>query len=263
MLGLGREAPQPQRDVIQVTGDLVIPVDLRNIAFWLEMLLGTPAVTGTGPYTRVFTSGAATLPSFTVEIGHPRVPSFQRITGCMVNTLRLQWQRSGKAQATLGLIAQAETLHPASGGGTPAIAALTQFNPFQSSLKKDGSALGNITQATLTYSNGLAAVETIRPDGLIEGIDPGPIRVSGELRVRFADTGLMTTASSGTPVALELGYVIDANGQLLLALPEVYLPRPKLPVQGPAGIEATFAFEAALHAGTGHSLTATLVNDVA
>lgn len=109
----------------------------------------------------------------------------------------------------------------------------------------------------------MAAVETIRPDGLIEGIDPGPIRVSGELRVRFADTGLMTTASSGTPVALELGYVIDANGQLLLALPEVYLPRPKLPVQGPAGIEATFAFEAALNAGTGHSLTATLVNDVA
>jgi hypothetical protein len=50
VLGLGRDPTQPYQDVINVDGDIVIPVDLRNIGHWLKAVFGAPTTTGAGPY---------------------------------------------------------------------------------------------------------------------------------------------------------------------------------------------------------------------
>ena len=42
LIGLGRDPSAPIRDVIKVEGDIVIPIDLRNIGMWLKALLGSP-----------------------------------------------------------------------------------------------------------------------------------------------------------------------------------------------------------------------------
>jgi hypothetical protein len=42
VLGNGRDPVTPLRDAIKVEGDVVVPVDLRNIGIWLLGLLGTP-----------------------------------------------------------------------------------------------------------------------------------------------------------------------------------------------------------------------------
>lgn len=43
VLGLGRDPTQPFQDVINVDGDMVVPVDMRNIGVWLKAIFGIPS----------------------------------------------------------------------------------------------------------------------------------------------------------------------------------------------------------------------------
>lgn len=264
LLGLGREPPKPDLGVIDVAGDLVVPVDRRHFGFWLKMLLGPASTTnnGDGTFTHEFASGAATLPSFERELQHTQTEVYAHARGVALRAMALSWSRAGKPQATLDCLGQSETVSDTVAAGSEATVAFDAFTAFMGQVKSGGTALGNVVGARLTYANGTEAVENIRADGLIDGADPGPVGVSGELIVRFDGLTFFDAASAGTPVDLELGYA-TAAASLTLALHEVYLPRPKLPVDGPRGIQARFAFEAAFNAMEGASLTATLVNDVA
>jgi hypothetical protein len=115
-----------------------------------------------------------------MEIGMPEAARYfvqGTMANTMANTMALRFERSGRADATIGCIAQGETAFRENGAGTsvggmPSSAALQFFSQFQGSIKKAGADLANVTPATLTYSNGLEKVEPIRPDGKIAGADP-------------------------------------------------------------------------------------------
>jgi hypothetical protein len=264
LLGYGREPLPPSRDVVNNEGDVVVPVDLRNFGNWLKLLMGAPTtVDNTGDYTHTFVSGALTLPSMTVQIGMPEVPSYGVNAGVRANTLQIQLQRSGLLTATMGLIAQGETRFATSQAGSPTEAVIERFSQFQGEVKRNGAAVGNIVSAELTYSNNLDKVEVIRPDGRIADADPGLVAVTGTVTVRFADTTLLDQAASGDPCELSFGWSIDAEKSLLFTLHSVFLPRPKTPIQGPAGIQASFAWQAAKDAVLGKTCTVVLENDVA
>lgn len=264
LLGYGREPLPPSRDVVNNEGDVVVPVDLRNFGNWLKLLMGAPTtVDNTGVYTHTFVSGALTLPSMTVQIGMPEVPSYGVNVGVRANTMQIQLQRSGLLTATMGLIAQGETRFAASQAGSPTEAVIERFSQFQGEVKRDGAAVGNIVSAELTYSNNLDKVEVIRPDGRIADADPGLVSVTGTVTVRFADTTLLDQAASGDPCELSFGWSIDVDKSLLVTLHSVFLPRPKTPIQGPAGIQASFAWQAAKDAVLGKTCTVVLENDVA
>lgn len=263
LLGQGRDPAQPIRDVIKVEGNIVVPVDLRNFGHWLKALLGAPTTTGTGPYVHTFVSGAASLPSLAVEVGMPDIPIYFINAGVRVNSLQLSFARSGAASATLNCIAQGEESDTSSSGGTPTTAPLTRFNQFQGSIKKDGAALGNVTGAQLTYSNNLERIETIRDDGKIESADPTIAALTGNIAVRFADTSLIDAATDNTPLELEFAYTIDDDNALIFTAHEVYLPKPKLPLSGPGGVQATFDWQAAKATSPARMLTVVLKNDVA
>lgn len=263
LLGQGRDPSQPIRDVIRVEGNVVVPVDLRNFGYWLKALLGAPTTTGTGPYTHTFASGAASLPSIALEVGMPDVPIFFTEAGVRVNSAQLSFSRSGAANATLNCIAQGETDAGVTGGGTPTVASITRFNQFQASIKKDGVQLGNVTGAQLTYSNNLERIETIRSDGKIDGADPTIAALTGNIEVRFADTTLIDAATDNTPLELAFAYTIDADKSLTFTAHEVYLPKPKLAISGPGGVQATFDWQAAKATSPARMLTVVLKNDVA
>ena len=42
ILGLGRDPTQPFQDIIDVGGELAVPVDLNNIGIWLKAIFGMP-----------------------------------------------------------------------------------------------------------------------------------------------------------------------------------------------------------------------------
>ena len=48
----------------------------------------------------------------------------------------------------------------------------------------------------------------------------------------------------------------------MLTAHEVYLPKPKLAVEGPGGVQASFDFRGAKNDGAGRMLTVTLTNDL-
>ena len=56
--------------------------------------------------------------------------------------------------------------------------------------------------------------------------------------MRFADTTLIDLAAGGTPVDLEFAYTLSAQSKLVLTAHEVYLPKPKLAVEGPGGVQS-------------------------
>ena len=263
LLGQGRDPSQPIRDVIRVEGNVVVPVDLRNFGHWLKALLGAPTTTGSGPYTHTFVSGASSLPSIALEVGMPEVPIFFMEAGIRANSAQLNFARSGAANATLNCIAQGEAKATTTGGGTPTVASLTRFNQFQGSIKKDGVQLGNVTGAQLTYSNNLERIETIRSDGKIDGADPTIAALTGNIEVRFADTTLIDAATDNTPLELAFAYTIDADKSLTFTAHEVYLPKPKLAISGPGGVQATFDWQAAKATSPARMLTVVLKNDVA
>lgn len=219
-----------------------------------------------GGYTHTFISGAASLPSFAAEIGHTNVPAYFVHTGCMLNSMAMNFQRSGSANATLNIIAQGETRFASTQGGTPTNRVYKPFSQFNGSIKRNNVSLANITGAQFTYSNGMQAVPTIRNDALIEGVDPTTISVNGSIDVRFADTVLVDDAINNTAIELELAYKLaglDGNNfSLTWTFHEVYLPRPRIPVSGPGGVQASFNWQGVYDDALTKSVTVVLKNDV-
>jgi hypothetical protein len=261
VLGYGRDPRAPLQDVINDEGDIVVPVDPRYLGFWLTGLLGDPVTTGTGPYTHTFVSGAADLPSYSIEVGLSQVPAFFMHTGVKLNSIALEFARSGAAAATINAIAQGETRNGTSQGGTPTSLAFSRISQFQGSIKRAGSPVGNLTAGSLTYSNNLEKIETIRDDGRIDGADPTIAALTGRIDVRFADTTLIDLAANGTPVDLEFAYTLSAGASVVFTAHEVYLPKPKLAVEGPGGVQASFDFQGAWNETEGEMLKVELTND--
>jgi hypothetical protein len=263
LLGYGRDPLPPVKDAITADGDVVVPIDARFFGIWLKAAFGDPTTTGTGPYVHEFTSGGWSLPSMSIEIGNPDVPRYAMISGCVLNTLSWTMNRSGLITATAGIIAQGETPATASVAGTLSEMALTRFGAFNGSVKREGTQLGNVTSAEVTYTNNLDRIETIRDDGKIDGADPSVAACTGNINVRFADTTLITQAVNGAPCELEFAYTLDANTRFVFTVHDVYLPKPKVALEGPAGVQTSFAWQAAKDSVAGKMVTAKLHNDQA
>ncbi len=219
-----------------------------------------------GGFTHTFVSGAATLPSFAAEIGHINVPAYFVHTGCILNSMAFNFQRSGAANATLNILAQGETRFASSQGGSPTSRVYKPFSQFNGSIKRNNVALASVTGAQFTYSNGAQGVPTIRNDGLIEAVDPTIINITGSIDVRFADTMLVDDAINNTAIELELAYKLaglDGNNfSLTWTFHEVFLPRPRIPISGPGGVQTSFNWQGVYDDALSKSVTAVLKNDV-
>ena len=263
LLGYGRDPLAPIKDALTSDGDVVVPIDARAFGYWLKATFGDPIMTGAeAPYTHEFRSGSWTLPSLAIEIGMPEVPRFAMYAGCVVDQLSWQMQRSGLLTASVSLIAQGETPAITTSAGTPTEIALQRFGHFNGSIKRDGVALGNVVSTQISYANNLDRIETIRADGKIDGADPSMAMLSGSMEVRFADTTLMDQAINGTTCALEFAYSLPTGESLTFTAHSVYLPRPRVEIGGPQGVQATFDWQAAKDSVTGRMCTVTLINGV-
>lgn len=259
-LGFGREGLDPTYDVISADGDIVVPVNTRGIGFWLRQLMGAPVTTGptSSLYTHTFTSGGS-VPSTSVEIGNPEVPSYSMNYGLALNQMKIGMAPSGMLNAALSFIGQGE-VDPVttSAAGTTTPLAGPRFAQATGAITLDGSALGTVVKADLAFSNELDKVDVIRSDGRIAGVDPGPTRFTGSIDVRFDSQTILNKARTKTPVALTFGWV-NGTSSLIFTASRVFLPKPNRQISGPKGIMTTFQFQGSGQSGA--KLTAVLIND--
>jgi hypothetical protein len=263
-VGNSRDSAAPFQDTVTVQGNAVVPIDVINIGHWLRMLFGAPTTTGTNPnFIHTFGTGAATLPSQAIEIAHPDVPSFEVCVGARAGSLDIDFSPTGAAQATIGLMAQGSSRAGTTAAGTPTSAAYTRFSKHQGSISRGGSALAQVTGARLNFDNNMEMVRTIRADRKLEGIDPGVSVITGQITTRFENTTLLTQADNGSSAEFAFAYTIDANTSLTFTVHEAYLSLAKTPIQGPAGVEASFDFRAAFNATSTRAMTVVLRNSQA
>ncbi len=171
LLGYGRDPAPPIKDAVTADGDVLVPIDAAAFGFWPKAAFGEPTTGGSGPYSHEFRPGNWTLPSLSIETAMPEVLRFGMYSGCVLDQLSWQIQRSGLLTATAKLVAQGEAVATATAAGTPAQPALARFGHFNGSIDRDGTPLGNVVSAELTYANNLDRIETVRSDGKIDGVD--------------------------------------------------------------------------------------------
>jgi len=263
LLGYGRDPLAPIKDAVTADGDAVVPLDAGAFGFWLKAAFGDPTTTGVGPYTHEFTSGNWTLPSLSIETGMPEVPRFAMYSGCVLDQLSWQVQRSGLLTATARLVAQGETVATTTSVGTPAELGLKRFGHFNGAISRNGSALGNVVSAEITYSNNLDRIETIRGDGRIDGADATMAALTGRIEVRFADSTLVAQAINGEACEMEFAYVLPSGETFTFTAHAVYLPIPRIEISGPQGVQASFDWQAAKANSPARMCTAVLINSIA
>ena len=263
LLGYGRDPLAPTKDAVTADGNVVTPIDAASIGFWLKAAFGAPTTAGTTTKTHTFQSGNWNLPSFAIETGMPEIPRYAMYAGCKLDGLNWQMGRSGLLTATASVVAQGETIATTSAAGTLADLTLTRFGHFNGSIKRNGQAIGNVVTADINYANNLDRIETIRSDGKIDGADPSVAALTGNIVVRFADQTLVTQAINGEACTLEFDYTLLGGVGLKLTAHAVYLPRPRVEISGPQGIQATFDWQAALAADPGRMCTVVLTNSLA
>jgi hypothetical protein len=209
-----------------------------------------------------FISGKQNLPSYTLQVGMPEVPAFFVHTGVVINTLAFDFQTSGAAAVTVSAIAQAENRYDASQGGTPQELVFSRIGQPSGSIKSEGQNIANLTAGSVTYTNNAETIQTIRNDGLIDGVDPTIAALTGTIEARFSDTILIDKATSGTPVDLEFSYTLTPGLIFKMIAHQVHLPKPQLPVDGSGGVQASFDFQGAFSQDAGRMLTVQLLNDI-
>jgi len=245
-----------------VTFDTVGPT---GNAFTLAASHAVPSgatLTG-GGYSHEYRSGGWTLPSMAIEIGHPEIPAYFMYPGCVLDQLNFSMQRAGLLTATARLVVQGEEEPTAaSEAGSLEDIELQRFGHFNGSIRRNGTALGNVVTTELTYQNNLDRIETIRADGKIDGADPSLAGLMGRIDVRFADLVLLDQAIAGEACEIAMGWALPAGASLTFVAHAVYLPRPRREVTGPQGIQASFEWQAAQTPEGSRMCTVTLINDV-
>lgn len=259
ILGGTRNPRLPYRGLCDVSGDLVVPLDLASLATLLPFVLGSGLKTG------------AEVGSFTLGKGVNELLKEFRYTGCKVSRLALDFTVGGReARATFRIVGD---------GGVECAAFVPAAEPTAHLiydtylvLTEGGTPLPNGTKITLTIDLGLdtdnpncrpffATGDPRANSGRRSGIPQGRCSVTGTLSTLWRDNNLWDKAAAGTASSLLLTMARPGSkqGSLVLTLPSLKYSLKSPPIEGPKGLLMDLDFVA--YCGTGandYALSATI-----
>lgn len=263
-----RDPLDPAPGLYSLGGNLRVPLCLNNIGLWLRLAFGAPVTTGDeGDYSHVFTSGAATLPTYAREV-LKATGVYDVNTGEACRSIQFAMAKeAGFRGVTLDILGRKQAVNASSGGGTPVAApALLPMPAVVGSVLWNAVNAGQALAADLTYATGMAEARYL--DGaadadMISAVTPDEeTSVVGTIRVRGRNATLDADARSRTPRELQLEYRLSATRLLRLKLARVFLELSGQPITGPGGTEQSFGLRAAQTADA-PMIEVTLLNAVA
>jgi hypothetical protein len=264
-ISTNRDPGEPFRENVTVPLSAGLPIDLTHIGFWLHKLFGDATTTGSSNYTHVFKSGTFTaLPSVSLEVGLPDLPRYFLYTGVKANSLSITAAPGGKPSASIGMIAQDEAESGTSVDSSPTVASsLVTFNNYQATLSREATALSYVTGFALNFANNIESIRDIGSGQNIREALESDTSISGTLTERLAATTLLADAVAATYKSFTILWEIGATQSLQIDLPRVHLQRVQKTIQGKAGIEIGWAWQAEYDSSAGAALVVTLKNQTA
>lgn len=259
-----REQVQPAIGNIDVSGNVVVPIDQIGFGFWLRAMFGNPATSGSGEnYTHIF-KVTGSQPSLVLEQQYPDIPTYEMFNGCKVNGCSFTYGGDSELTANFSIIGAKRTIGDTTFASTLADIPLLKFSNFQGSIEMEGLPLGIVTSASLNADFGLDGnTYAIGGGGYRTGLPEGTLQVSGSIKAFFEDTELLNKAINNTPSSLNFKFASGGNS-LGFFIEEVAFQQTSPGIESEKGIYINLPFKAYYKNGAGGSaIVATLVNSQA
>ena len=255
-----RNDTQPALGRVSVDGDIEMPADYVASGYMLKALFGNPKTTGADPNkTHVFTVGD-TQPSIVVEKAFPDLSRYVRYHGVKINTFSVDFGQDKEMTFKYSVMGASREQD-----GTPYDAAakatkLLRIAQNHAYVKIDGTESRIVKEGSLEINANLDGDQYVVGGGGLRGdIPEGLMKVSGSLKALFISTDWMDKADTGAAVAMEIGFKLDENTQLVFAMPTVQFEPFDAQISGPAGVVVEVKWRAFSEGGKS-IVTATLKN---
>ncbi len=258
-----RDAVAPLPGNIDVTGTVVVPVDIEAFGYWLKAMFGGYTKTGAAPSVEHTFKLAGTQPSFLIEQGYPDIDVYQLYNGCKVSKFTLNLGGDGELTASLDIMGAKETIPDpyATINASPVTFAAPRFSNCQvTSVKEGGVDFGSVVNLGLTVEFGLQGENyTLGGGGFRTSIPEGQVKVTGNLKALFNGKDLLEKAFRAEPSAIAFK-MVNAGASLEFQLPEVIFERNAPGIEGSKGILLDLPFRAFTSGGSNGSIIAKLTN---
>lgn len=261
-----RDTVEPGIGQMDASGQLELPLDVRNVGNILKGIFGAPttsAGTKEGTYKHVFKVGDE-IPSLTVEKGFPDIGLFFQYTGTKFNKFSLTAQvGNNETTYTVDTMASNETEAKSTAAASPTSLKLMRFNNVNAAVKEGGTALATCRKMQVDINNNLDGdTYCLNGSSIRPSINEGLAEVTGSIETLFEDDTQLQKAMNSTETSLELAFTRN-DFSLTFSIPEVILERATPGISGPKGITQSLNYRGYYADDAGNSIiTVTLINDV-
>lgn len=252
-----RNPAQPIKGNIDVSGDIVVPVDYTAFGYWLKAMFDEPSTTGDeGEYSHVFKVGAG-MPSFALEKALPGISKYCKMTGCKISRLSISTGGDGELTATISVVGKDETIGSTSMDSTATVAPFSRAGNLQASVKVGGTTTGKITSFSLDIDFGLDTDGyCIGGGGKREAVCDGIVKISGTLEAFYDGNSALEAENT----SLELIFT-KGDESMSIKLPEVMFAVTSPEISGPAGVKASVNYSAFYESATEASAVVFTLNN--
>lgn len=237
-----RNPSSPTYGEIDVTGDIVVPMDHIGFGYWLTAIFGAPTTTGASdPYTHVWKVGTS-QPSFLIERAFASLATaqYEVFNGLKVSRMSVSFETTGEIRVTLTVMGAKQTISTSQYDSSPNTFTVTTYNSAQMAIEEGGSSIAYLKKVDLNIDFGLDG-DTVCIGSSAErtGINEGLVSISGSVEGLFQDVGIFTKANAKTESSLKVTVTSSASRNIEIFVPELLYDKTSPGQDGPAGMKFT------------------------
>lgn len=248
------------------SGTLSMVLDYTSLPWFLNLLCGNIAHSGTSGYTHISKISDDMPKSAIIETvfnigGDLR---YSKATGVRINSFGFNVDPVGFLQANMDVMAKDVAIGLSGYSGGTDWSAVDPFDHLQlatADVKIGGSAVGYIMKGTVKVDANLSGDDyRVGSGGARGSLVPGRYKVSGTLTLGLDSTEVLDLVTAGTPTQLEFTWT-NGDFSFKCEMNEVYLSKTGPGIKGEGPITFDVNYKAVYDSGDASSIKFTVIND--